>query len=103
MYLAGYTIECTLKALILHVTPEAERAAMFNRISSGSTMHYPENLGAILRGQGRPIPFELVKKYRRFGWSTGLRYESGRTPTGETRGFLKTAQQTYEWVEGELP
>lgn len=103
MYLAGYTVECSLKALILGLTPGPDRAAMFDRISRGNAMHYPENLSAILRTLDKAIPLELVKKYRRFAWSTDLRYESGRTPTGETGGFLRTAQQTYEWVEGELP
>lgn len=102
MYLAGYTVECALKALILHLTPEADRAATFERISTGSSMHYPETLGDLLKKLGRPIPLELVKKYRRYDWNTSLRYTSGRTHTGETKGFLKAVQQTYDWVEGEL-
>jgi HEPN domain-containing protein len=103
MYLAGYTVECTLKALILEMAPSADRSATLTNITSGKKMHDAEILGGILKDLGRPIPLELVKRFRRSGWSTDLRYESGRTDTGETRGFLKTAKQTYDWVEGQLP
>jgi HEPN domain-containing protein len=103
MYLAGYTVECTLKALILELTPVPDQAEMLKEISSGKKMHDPEILGAILKDLGRPIPLPLVKKFRRSGWSTALRYETGRTDTGETRGFLRTAKEVYDWVEGQLP
>jgi HEPN domain-containing protein len=103
MYLAGYTIECALKALILEVTPAQDRPATFTKITAGSQMHYPETLGGILKDLGHPIPLQLVKRIRRSGWSTDLRYESGRTDTSETGGFLKTAKAVYDWVEGQLP
>jgi HEPN domain-containing protein len=102
MYLAGYTVECSLKALILEIAPAADRPAVLKGISSGKKMHDSEILGGILKDRGRPIPLELVKRFRRCGWSTALRYEIGRSDTGETRGFLKTAKATYDWVEGQL-
>src|SRR5438552_16475756 len=76
MYLAGYTVECTLKALILEITPLAERAERLKTISSGKSMHEPETLGRFLKDGGRPIPAELVERLRRSDWSTALRYET---------------------------
>ncbi len=102
MYLAGYTVECTLKALILEVTPVADRPGTLKKISSGKKMHDTEILSGILKDRGCPIPLDLVKRFRRSRWSTALRYESGRMDTGETRGFLKTAKMAYDWVEGQL-
>ena len=102
MYLAGYTVECSLKALILEKTSMVGHAEMVKRISSGKKMHDPEVLGGILKDLSWPIPIELVKRFRRSGWSTALRYESGRTDTAETRGFLKTAKAAYDWVQGEI-
>src|SRR5205085_10313843 len=67
MYLAGYAVECTLKALILEVTPVAERPETLKTISSGKKMHDAEMLGAILKQRGHPIPLELVKRFRRSG------------------------------------
>ena len=101
-YLAGYAIECALKALLLEITPQKDRAQRLKSISSGAKMHRPEILGGLLKDLGRPIPSNLVKKFRRFAWSTDLRYQTGRTKSAETGGFLKAAKETCEWVEGQL-
>ena len=108
MYLAGYAVECTLKALILHLTPPSEQPEVLKKITAGKKMHDAEILGGILKSgilknRKRPIPLDLVKRFRRSGWSTALRYETGRRDTGETRAFLKTAKAAYDWVEGQLP
>ena len=65
MYLAGYTVECTLKALILEITPVVDRQKTLKKISSGKKMHDPEILGGILKDLGKPIPLDLVKRFRR--------------------------------------
>jgi len=103
MYLAGYAVECSLKALILEKTAHADRSEMLRSISSGRQMHDPEILGELLKNLNNPIPLHLVKRFRRFGWSTDLRYQTGRTSSSETRGFLKAAKDTNKWVEGQLP
>lgn len=102
MYLAGYAVECTLKALILELTPESERANTLKHITAGKQMHSPEVLGGKLNDLGQPLSWDLVKRFRRSNWSTDLCYESGRTDTGETRAFLKTAKAAYDWVERQL-
>ena len=43
-YLGGYTVECSLKALILHRTPDPEKPDKLKRITSGAKMHRPEVL-----------------------------------------------------------
>lgn len=102
-YLAGYTIECSLKALILEKTAAEERPVRLEAIRSGAKMHRPEVLLGVLRDLGVVLPLALAKRFRRQTWSTDLRYETGRRDTGETRAFLRTAQETYQWVEGQLP
>jgi len=101
-YLAGYAVECILKALIMYLTAEADRAATFQLLKSGAKMHYPEHLRAELRKRGRDIPPDLIKRFRRFEWSTNLRYESGRRRGGEVRGYLKTALGLIVWAKGEM-
>jgi HEPN domain-containing protein len=107
MYLAGYTIECSLKALILELTPEAERPAKLAKISSGKKMHSPEVLFGLLRALGCLLPLDLAKRFQprpgELQWSPALRYETGRRDKGETQAFLKTAKAVYDWVEGQLP
>ncbi|MBY0523326.1 MAG: HEPN domain-containing protein [Gemmataceae bacterium] len=103
MYGAGYTVKCSLKALILEKTLPAERPALLRKITSGAKMHGPEVLVGILRDMGILMPLKRVKKFRKATWTTELRYETGRKDTGETRAFLKTAKDTYQWVEEQLP
>jgi HEPN domain-containing protein len=101
-YLGGYSIECVLKALILDATEESERESVFERISSGAQMHYHESLAPFLKERGKPVPLELVRGLRRFVWHTSLRYESGRRPRSEVRGFLKVAVNVINWARGEM-
>lgn len=102
-YLGGYTVECSLKALILEKTPNAEKSKVLEQISSGAKMHRPDVLLGELRNLGIALPIELAKRMRRFDWTTDLRYETGRRDTGETIALLKTAKAVYDWVEGQLP
>ena len=102
-YIGGYTVECSLKALILHRTPDPGKLDKLKQISSGARMHRPEVLFGELRTLGVSLPFEITKRLRLLGWTTDLRYETGRRDTGETIAFLRTAKAIYDWVEGQLP
>jgi len=102
-YIGGYTVECSLKALILHRTSGIDQSATLGRITSGATMHRPDVLLGELRNLGLALPLEIAKRMRRFDWTTDLRYETGRRDTGETIAFLNTAKAIYNWAEGELP
>lgn len=102
-YFGGYTVECSLKALIMHLTAATDKPDKLKRITSGAKMHRPDVLLGELRNLGVSLPLELVKRMRRFDWTTDLRYETGRRDTGETIGFLKTAKAIFDWVEGQLP
>ena len=99
LYLAGYAVECTLKAVVMYVTPEADRETTFQLLKSGAKMHYPEHIREELKKRGRDVPLELVKRFRRFEWSTNLRYESHRKSRGEVRGYLKTTQRLIAWAK----
>lgn len=101
-YLAGYSVECILKALIMRLTPEANHEEVFQLLKSGAKMHQPENLKEELKNLNCPIPNELVKGFRRFGWSTNLRYESRRRPHSEVRGYMKVAKKTIAWVKEKI-
>ncbi len=102
-YLAGYTIECSWKALILRKTASADQPEQLKKISSSAKMHRPEMLMGVLRDLGVKLPLKLTKRFRRMKWSTDLRYETGHRDAGEARAFLKTAKATYDGVEGQMP
>lgn len=102
-YIGGYTVECSLKALILELTPDPDKPDTLKRLSSGASMHRPDVLLGELRNLGVALPLDLARRIRRFDWTTNLRYETGRRDTGETIGFLNTAKTIYDWVQDQLP
>ncbi len=101
-YIGGYSVECSLKALILENTHDPERPAMLLRLTRGAASHRAEVLLGVLRDQGIYLTVELAKRMRRFDWTTDLRYEVGRKDTGETIGLLRTARAIHEWAEGQI-
>jgi hypothetical protein len=102
-YLGGYTVECSLKALILELTPTDGKVDKRSEITAGAKMHRTDILLGELRDLGVVLPLDIARRMRRFKWSTNLRYETGRRDTGETTAFLTTARAIYDWVEGQLP
>ena len=102
-YIGGYAVECSLKALIVELTPDPDKPDKLRRITAGASMHRPNVLLGELRNLGVALPLDIAKRMRRFDWTTDLRYETGRRDTGETIGFLNTAKAIYDWVEGQLP
>lgn len=101
-YFGGYTVECSLKALIMHLTAEPDKPDKLKRITAGAKMHRSDVLLGELRDLGVSLPLEIAKRMRRFDWTTDLRYETGRRDTGETIAFLRTAKAIYDWVEDQL-
>ena len=41
-YIGGYTVECSLKSLIMHRTPDPEKPDKLKRVTSGAKMHRPD-------------------------------------------------------------
>jgi HEPN domain-containing protein len=72
-YIGGYTVECSLKALILERTVAADSEETLKKLSSGQKMHRPDVLLGKLRDLGVTLPLELAKRMRRFDWTTDLR------------------------------
>ena len=101
-YIGGYSVECSLKALILERTVEGDRPPMLQRLTHGATNHRPEVLLGVLRDLGIALTPELARRMRRFDWTTGLRYETGRKDTGETNALLKMARAIYTWAELQI-
>ena len=102
-YIGGYSVECSLKALILQKTAEPDRPVVLFQLTHGATYQRAEVLLDRLRERGVFLTVELAKRMRRFDWTTDLRYETGRKDTGETNGLLRTARTIYEWVERQIP
>ncbi len=103
MYLGGYAVECSLKALILHCTPGTQYSEKLKKITRGKKMHSIDVLAGELEILGNDVPKDLLRKLSTYNWSTNLRYELGRRAAGHVRGFIKIVKHIVAWVEKHLP
>ncbi|HEY5312785.1 MAG TPA: HEPN domain-containing protein [Pirellulales bacterium] len=103
VYLAGYAVECMLKAVLLNSAAPAVRSGLMKSFR-GKKGHDIEWLGAKYRQRiGTQIPHEVVRHLARLAiWSTSLRYDSRTTDPGEASEFVKSARAIWEWANKRI-
>lgn len=103
VYLAGYSVECMLKALILESVPENQEMGVLGQFR-GQHAHEPEWLFRLYRrGANVQPPVSLIPHLARVNtWSTSMRYLPGTLDEGDAERFIDSVQQVVVWVEGRL-
>jgi len=102
LYLAGYAVECALKAMLLANSPSSEHMTIIDSFR-GKIGHNFESLKHKLQTRGVHFPAEIAKNLRRVGsWSPELRYLAGRQNLKETQAFVEATVQVIQWVERSL-
>lgn len=103
MYLAGYAIECSLKAVLLARTPKSKRAELMRQAFQGKAGHSFENLKALLRRQGVAFSIEVNRQLRKVtSWSTDLRYRVGLGSSGDAREFIAAVEKIVNWARRQI-
>lgn len=103
IYIAGYSIECATKAMLIARTPVAKRRELLDSDwFRGARGHNLEALAAQLRRLGCVMPSDVRDSFRRSTWSTSLRYQVGQVPKKDAIAFLRAATNVVEWVERSL-
>ncbi len=102
VYLAGYAVECAIKAIIINRTPKKQRPALAESFR-GSIAHNFEYLKALLSKRKCRIPPDVIEGMRPImWWSTDLRYQVGKVDYNEATAALKAAKCVLEWMERSL-
>lgn len=102
MYLAGYAIECMLKALLLAHAPASQHPRILKSFR-GKMGHDLEGLKRALQRKGITIPAQVVRRLASVNtWSTELRYLPGRRKWQEAKGILVVAEEIIAWAKGRL-
>jgi len=101
VYLAGYTVECALKALILRWTPPRDFEDVLAKVTeAGARGHDFEYLKGLLKERrrartrtDREVLGVLATLLKAVGsWSTDLRYQVGTLKPKEARQFLEATK-----------
>jgi len=103
IYLAGYAVECTLKALLLSVVSPAKTRTVLDSFR-GDRGHNFEWLKAqyIKRG-GAAFPPVISKRFARVNsWKTDLRYDPGTSALSDAEGFLLASEEILRWADERL-
>jgi hypothetical protein len=103
VYLAGYTVECFLKALVLASVALGLRQKLLEEFR-GSRAHNIEWLGALYRRHvGAAIPRDITRHLSRVAsWSTDLRYASGLVKNREAEEFMNSVVAVATWADGRM-
>ena len=103
VYLAGYGIECILKALILMAVPVAARSETLKSFRGSKAHEYEWLRSLYLTNGGARFPREITQQFTLVNdWSTDLRYTPRSVRADDAEAFLKAAVAIIHWADGRL-
>ena len=103
VYLAGYCVECVLKALILSQAAKDKKDEVLSTFR-GAGAHNYDWLRAMYQKHGGPqFPREITEAFVIVeSWGTDLRYQPGTIPADDADEFLAAVRRIRAWAEGRL-
>jgi hypothetical protein len=103
VYLAGYTVECLLKGLLLAGVNAGMRKQLLSEFR-GNRAHNIEWLGWMYRRHvGLAVPVSIQQHLSRVAiWSTDLRYATGAISESEARDFFVSVDIITTWANGRM-
>lgn len=103
VYLAGYVVECFLKALILASVAPGLRKELLGQFR-GSRAHDIEWLGALYRRHvGTAILRDVTRHLLRVAsWSTDLCYATGVLKRRDADEFMESVVAVATWADGRM-
>ncbi len=103
VYLAGYGIECILKALVLSDLVPAIRMQMLHSFRGTRAHDYEWLRTRYLENGGARFPREITAAFTLVNdWSTDMRYLPRTLKAEEAAGFLDVAERIIHWIDGRL-
>lgn len=103
-YLAGYSVECMLKAYYLSNSPSQKHRQIIQKEFTGHRAHDFYLLMALTHGFGGSFPVEIRRHILdcREIWSVDLRYTVGRFASSQTLKLLTSGEVCLRWVKERI-
>jgi len=103
VYLAGYGIECVLKALILNALTPAKEVEMFRSFRGNKAHDFEWLREQYLRTGGGRFPPAITRSFTLVSdWSTEIRYVPRSMRRSEIDVFLRASEEILVWADGRL-
>jgi hypothetical protein len=104
VYLAGYGIECILKALILSVVSPGQLTSVLSTFRGQRAHSYEWLREEYYNNKGARFPQEVNQHFTfatRY-WSPVLRYQPGSLKLGDAEDFIAAVAAIIEWAKGRF-
>jgi len=104
IYLAGYTVECSLKALLLSSLPRGRRTNVGELLRGNAGHNFVLLKEEYIRSGGAAFPPSITKELSFVNsiWRTRLRHQSRNMAKSDASRFLLAAGAILEWAKGRL-
>jgi hypothetical protein len=100
MYLAGYAVECALKALLLAAAPSGQQRSILESFRGRRAHDYQWLREEYLAHQGPRFPSAVVQAFTFVGeWTTDLRYDPRKVAGADDADFVKSAGLILVWAK----
>ncbi len=103
VYLAGYGIECILKALVLMAVPPGSRTDTMKSFRGGKAHDYEWLRSLYLTSGGARFPSHITQHFTLVNdWSIDLRYTPRSVRADEAEAFVAAAVAIIRWADERL-
>jgi hypothetical protein len=103
IYLAGYCVECMLKALILSTLSDPQRNEILKTFRSSKAHDFDWLKGCYFANGGPPYPKSIAQAFSYVNtWAVEIRYKAGSSKYGDAKAFLDSAQHIMTWADGRM-
>ena len=103
VYMAGYSVECILKALILELCPARQRAGVAASFRGSKAHDFTWLRAEYARRGGPQLPRRIAKQFILVhAWSTNLRYNPRMLGERDALEFMDAAVEILKWADRRL-
>lgn len=103
IYLAGYAVECMLKALLLESIPPTQADSMLSSFRGAKAHDFTWLRDLYQRRTNRSLTQEMNLHLNLVNdWSTDLRYNPTTIPEHEAKRFMASTQSIIRWANGRF-
>lgn len=103
IYLAGYGVECLLKALVLSVIPVSQQREVVAEFRGARGHNFDWLKTRYLENGGAQFPAEISKAFSLVNtWGAEWRYHSGTVSSKDAELFLLDAERIIMWADERL-
>ncbi len=103
IYLAGYCVECMLKALILSALAKSKRIEMLASFRGSKAHDYDWLKARYLKNGGPQFPKSITIAFSFVNtWAVEIRYMAGAAKYEDAETFLKSTEEIMIWADERI-